>query len=711
MESTEEFYEELSQDLRTTAEADGIYTEDAFFDSVTDWLIDAGELDEAERSFFWRKSTGIRVDGYCGDPNDSVLATQAETANLGLIVLDYSQDTAVTTLGKNEMEADFRRLRKFLEQSLTSKLRDNLDPSDPGFQLADLISTRWEKVAKVNLYLLTNKQLSSRIDGKESSSLDGRDVIYNVWDLTRLKRLVESGRAREPLQIDFHDLPSGPIPALLASSSRKQRVYLAAIPGLDLAKIYDRWGNRLLEANVRVFLQNRSSVNKGIKRTLDDEPQLFFSFNNGITATAEGIETEQTERGLLITSLENLQIVNGGQTTASVYAAYKRKADLDKVFVQMKLCIVSPDEAKDLVPRISQYANSQNKVSAADFFANHPFHVRIAELSQRTFGPAQEGSFNQTKWYYERARGSYRDAQAYLTATERKKFKAEYPTSQSFSKTDLAKYLMVWTDEGYYVNRGAQKNFARFASLIADSWDKDESQFNDYYFKCLIAKKIIFDKTRKIVQGRPWYESGGYLSQHTVLAIGALSSAVRKMKRKVDFMEVWNLQDVPYPLARALEQSADAAHTVLMSPATGYRNISEWAKQKKCWDNLGTLSIDWDQAWLQSLKNPDEEREVVRQSSKEQREVNGIQDQTTVLTAGPEFWQRVLKWCEREDEATPKERSILEVATKMPHQLPTEKQSKKLVELLRRLQHDGCPYKLPASETAARTSRPRRGRR
>lgn len=576
MPTPEEFYEELFQDIKTTADAYGIYLEDAFFDIVTDQLIDAGEFDEVERAFFRPAQGGIRVDGYCGDPLESAIAQEAGQGTLGLIALDFNQDTDLTTLTNTDMEADFRRLEKFLTQSLNARFRNSLEPTDPGFGLADLINTRWEKISRVRLYLLTNKKLSARVEGKKASSIDGREIVYNVWDITRFGNLVSSGRERERLIIDFNKLPGGSLRALLASKPNdRNQVYLAAVPGLDLAYIYDRWGTRLLEQNVRVFLQARSNVNKGIKRTLENEPEFFFSFNNGITATAEAITTEITDEGLVITGLENLQIVNGGQTTASVYAAFKAKHDLSRVYVQMKLSIVSPEAAKELVPRISEYANSQNKVSAADFFANHPFHVRIEEFSRRILAPAKDDSFDLTKWFYERARGSYRDAQAYLTPAAKRKFAKEYPKAQSFTKTDLAKYLMVWTDKAYMVNRGAQKNFAEFAKDVADAWEKNDQQFSEVYFKYLIAKKIIFDLAGKVVQSRDWYEAGGYRSQHVVLAVGALANAARTLGKSVDFLSIWNRQAVTPAFERALGQAADAAHDVLMQPGEGYRNISE----------------------------------------------------------------------------------------------------------------------------------------
>lgn len=703
MPTPEEFYEELFQDIKTTADAYGIYLEDAFFDIVTDQLIDAGEFDEAERAFFRPAQGGIRVDGYCGDPLESAIAQEAGQGTLGLIALDFNQDTDLTTLTNTDMEADFRRLEKFLTQSLNARFRNSLEPTDPGFGLADLINTRWEKISRVRLYLLTNKKLSARVEGKKASSIDGREIVYNVWDITRFGNLVSSGREREPLIIDFNELPGGSLRALLASMPNdRYQVYLAAVPGLDLAYIYDRWGTRLLEQNVRVFLQARSNVNKGIKRTLENEPELFFSFNNGITATAEAITTEITDEGLVITGLENLQIVNGGQTTASVYAAFKAKHDLSRVYVQMKLSIVSPGAAKELVPRISEYANSQNKVSAADFFANHPFHVRIEEFSRRILAPAKDDSFDLTKWFYERARGSYRDAQAYLTPAAKRKFAKEYPKAQSFTKTDLAKYLMVWTDKAYMVNRGAQKNFAEFAKDVADAWEKNDQQFSEVYFKYLIAKKIIFDLAGIVVQSRDWYEAGGYRSQHVVLAVGALANAARTLGKSVDFLSIWNRQAVTPAFERALGQAADAAHDVLMQPGEGYRNISEWAKQPKCWNALKQKNVYWDEGWISELISLEEEREIKSEGVKDQKELNGIEAQSIVVEAGAQFWQNVLEWCKKEGEATDKERGILQYAASMPNKLPSDKQSIILVNLMARLRKNGCPYRLKSRRRRSR---------
>ena len=365
---------------------------------------------------------GIRVDGYGGDPNDS-------DGVLSLIVSEFNQDGEIATLTRTDMNSIFRRLLNFLRRSLDSEFRNNMEESTPAFGLTDLISARWSSMSRVRMILISNRVLSSRVDGLEAGELNGMPITYSVWDLGRVHRYDVSGQEREDIVVELSE-SGGPLTLLPAHMDLADyESYLAVVPGSQLARIYDRWGSRLLEQNVRVFLQARGKVNQGIRNTIQNSPEMFFAYNNGITATAESVETEDSPRGgLLLKSMRNFQIVNGGQTTASVHAALRNKdVDLERVFVQMKLSIVEPSMAQEVVPKISEYANSQNRVNAADFFSNHPFHVRMEGFSRRLYAPSKDGSFRESKWFYERARGQYLDARGHLTRAERRKFDLEYP--------------------------------------------------------------------------------------------------------------------------------------------------------------------------------------------------------------------------------------------------------------------------------------------
>ena len=453
-----EYHEQLFQDIHGLADADGRFVEDAFFQVLTDSLIDAGEIDTADRVHH-AAPRGIRVDGYGGDPagSDGVLS---------LIISNFSQTQQIATLTATDMNATFRRLSNFLERSLDEAFRDSLEESAPAFGLADLIAARWPSISKVRMFLITNRELSARVDSREAGEFRGVPVTYSVWDLGRLHRYVTSGHEREDYTVYLEEF-GGPLLALPAHMEHADyESYLAVFPGRQLAKIYDRWGARLLEQNVRVFLQARVKVNRGIRNTIANNPEMFFAYNNGITATAESLETVQSPHGLLLTGMRNFQIVNGGQTTASIHAALRNKdADLDRVFVQMKLSVVDPDRATEVVPKISEYANSQNRVSASDFFSNHPFHVRMEEFSRRLYAPSKDGSFRESKWFYERARGQYQDERARRTQAGQEEVRSRIPEKAALQQDGYGQVPERVACEAGDRQQGGTEEFRRFCAL------------------------------------------------------------------------------------------------------------------------------------------------------------------------------------------------------------------------------------------------------
>jgi hypothetical protein len=677
----EEFHRDFFQDVITMAEADGNYAEDEFFDQFCEHLVEAGELETADRALYQR--TGIRVDGYAGDP----ISTQGV---LSLIISDFSQSVELQKFNASDMDAIFKRLTSFLEKALDPKFRNALEESDPAFGLADMIATRWPTISKVRLFLISNRLLSARVDGREAGELQGVPVTYSVWDVERLRRFATSGAAREEIEIDLERDFGGPL-ALLPAHMKDAgyEAYLIVVPGAQLAAIYDRWGARLLEQNVRVFLQARGNVNKGIRNTIENDPTMFFAYNNGVTATAEAVQTKSEGGQLLLTGLRNFQIVNGGQTTASIHAASRRKTDLSKIFVQMKLSIVEPERAIDVVPKISEFANSQNKVNAADFFANHPFHVRMEGFSRRVYAPSPDGSFRQSKWFYERARGQYQDGRGLLSDAQRKKFDLEYPKSQLFSKTDLAKFLNPWRGLPHIVSAGSQKNFARFAFDIGREWTKQPDAFNETYYRDAIAKAIVFRETEALVSAQSWYQGGGLRSRVVPYAIAKLANDAEKHGRFVDFEAIWRSQTLSEDLKNVMAVAAEAVHGVIAG--SGVANPLEWAKNQACWNRAQSLEIAWPKDWLELLITGDEQRESKRSGVKDQKMLNGIEAQSIVVNAGAALWLELLNWGMRRRLLSPTEVGVLEVAVAMPARIPTERQSSKIIEALRKLQGEGCP--------------------
>lgn len=685
MSELHEYQQNLMADIRREADASGVLMVEAFFDRMSERLTEAGELEVTHRAFYQSGEGGrrLRIDGYAGDPRDS-------EGVLGLIVCDFVDSDEVQTFGKGDVPPILNPLIRFLKNARAADFRDALNEVSPAFQVSDLIITTWSKVTKVKLILISNRQYIGRDDAVKLQELDDVPVTWSVWDLARFERFDRSGQAREDMVIDFANDFGAPLPAIKASQTGAAlESYLVIVPGEQLAAIYDRWGARLLEANVRSFLQARAKTNKGIQKTVREEPELFFPYNNGLSATADDVGCVRTEDGLAIASISNLQIVNGAQTTGSIHAGLKTaKEQLRQVFVQMKLTVVPPDRSEDIVPKISEYANTQNKVNAADFFSNHPFHIRIEQFSRDIIFTARAGERHDSKWFYERSRGQFINARSRLTSAQLKKFDLEFPKAQLFSKTDLAKFEYSASGHPHIVSRGAQKNFAEFAKEIGEAWTKNETKYDELWYRRLVAKAIIFRKLEAEVPKQAWYQ-GGYRANIVTYAMAKVFHDANGEKQVLDLDTVWRRQAVQEILQRALLQAAAEANEVITHPPAGIRNMSEWAKQQACWNALKSRKLDYGAAFDSCLILAENARAIERDQRQKTREVDGISAQSEVVNRGSEFWRDILERGVASRKLTPKDQQILRVCASMPRQLPSELQSKHAINVLERLAEQG----------------------
>ena len=682
-----EFADALRQDVLAEADADHQFREDVFFEKACAYLVEAGDLDTADRASYWNPTRGIRVDGSGGDPIDLA-------GVLSLIGLDFNANPRTGRLIGSEMDAIFKRMERFVTHALDNRWRNALEETSPAFGLADMIAHRWPKISKLRLVLVSNRELSERVDGRSAGTLEGKHVTYSVWDLRRLHRSDASGDL-EVMEIDLVNDFGGAIAVLPAQHiTGVHESYLSVIPGSVLSEIYDRWGSRLLEQNVRVFLQARSKVNRGIRGTLIREPTMFFAYNNGITATAQQVDVSNERGRLALRRMTNFQIVNGGQTTASIHSAMRKGEDLSHIFVQMKLSVVDSDQATEIVPKISEYANSQNRVMASDFFANHPFHIRVENFSRRLYAPSPDGTFQDSKWFYERARGKYADARAHKTAAERRKFDIEYPRKQKFTKTDLAKFLNVWDGRPHEVSQGAQKNFATFARRIGKKWKKSSDDFNETWYRETIAKAIAFRATERIVSSQPWYE-GGFRANIVAYTISRISHRVKNIGRSVDFEAIWRRQAPDPVFERTVAVVAEQVNHVLTNPLEGMRNVTEWAKKEICWKHAREIPVQWPARLNNVLISGEDRRSAALGARREQRALNGMEAQIAVVNAGGDFWAEVLAWGQGQKVLSPTEIGILTVAADVPRRTPTDKQSLIVLRALDKLHSKGFQRELP----------------
>ena len=675
-----EYYKEFMQDIYARSGTEQNFTEAIFTEQMCDFLVDQANIQNFTYSGYKNSPRGIRVDAW--DFNE-------DSEDLYLFITDFRHNNELEILSNTEVHRNFRRLEKFFKESLEINFHFSLEESSPGYELAREIYelNQLKKVSSIHFFLLTNAQLSKRVIEFNKHVFENLNCTYAIWDISRLFRLELSGKAREDIIIDFQEFVSDGIPCLPAfTGSNEFESYLLVMPGEILADLYDRYDERLLEQNVRTFLQFRGNVNKGIRNTIQNEPEMFFAYNNGLSTTAESVHTDSSRTRIF--SVKNLQIVNGGQTTASIFTAKKKnRADLSKVYVQIKLTIIHPDKVELVVPRISEYANTQNKVSAADFFSNHPFHLRIEEFSRRLWAPSPQGSLRESHWFYERARGQYTNALANLTPSKKNEFLSKNPRSQMFTKTDLAKFEFSLDKLPHIVSMGAQKNFAKFASEIGQKWESNERQFNELYFQTIIAKAILFRFLDKNIMKQSWY--GGYKANIVTYSLSKFADMISKTGKILNYEQIWKDQKLLPSVQDQLLTIAELVNNHIQDTPSGITNVTEWCKKELCWKRLQEKTILLNQEVEINLIGNDEIKSQKTDAEKIQKIDNGIITQKYVIGRGSNYWKQLAKFGLEESLLSQKEMSILEVACSIPNKIPSEKQSLIIVDVEEKLKKEG----------------------
>lgn len=301
----------------------------------------------------------------------------------------------------------------------------------------------------------------------EDQNIGNIIIKYDVWDIERVCQCIYQKRIHKDTVIQFKDKYKYNLKMIKAEPENDiYDCYIGVIPGYYLASIYRDEGQKLIEKNVRSFLQATGKINKGIRDTIKNEPEMFMAYNNGISTIAEDIEIDKEESNdkiITINSLTNWQIVNGGQTTASIYNALQSGLSLDTVNVQMKLTVIKDiQKSTEIISNISRYANSQNKINMSDFSANEDYHIEMERLSRKIFVPVEKGKAT-NRWFYERARGQYLvELNRQLTSSMKRQFKEMNPKKQCISKTVAAKCQMAWMKYPYIVSKGLETNFVVF---------------------------------------------------------------------------------------------------------------------------------------------------------------------------------------------------------------------------------------------------------
>jgi AIPR protein. len=682
-----DYRKDYIETVRSLAVMESEFEEIAFVHLSADRLMEAEELDNFEHCYYegnGKKNRKLMIHGYSFDDVEG---------SVKLVISSYSGREELRTLTQTELGKVFDRIKAFTEEAIAGVLHLRVDESSPCYGLAYQLYKRQNDIRRFKFYLVTDNILSNRVKDIAEDQIINKPVEYNVWDISRFHRVFESQIGKDPLYVDFLQYGNSNVLCLEAGQKHGEyTAYLCVIPGEVLAKVYDRFGSRLLEGNVRSFLSVKGNVNKGIRNTVINEPEMFFAYNNGISATATEAEFRKTELGLQLVSTTNLQIVNGGQTTASLLMAkLKDKRELSNIYVQMKLSVVTPETANNVIPMIARYANSQNQISEADFFSNHPFHVRIEGLSRRLWAPAELGAQYETHWFYERARGQYLNEQSKMTSAEQKKFLLQNPRNKLITKTDLGKYYFSWKGFPYLVSLGPQKNFRHFAQLISKQWDESDLEYNEDFFRNSVTYAILFKRTEALISEQPWYRNS-YRPNFVTYTVALLAHMIDKNYEgmSLDLRAIWNRQALSDILVQQLVIVSKAAHDVIIKPELGIQIIPEWCKKELCWERVKEANVVIVEGFEESLISVSEIKKNAKNSKVQQKVDNGIEAQMKIFGLGVDYWNNLKNFAQQKRLVTNDEERLINLAVKMSNGvMPSDKQSLRLLGISERMTREG----------------------
>lgn len=645
MTDIKKYYQQLCQEItsRQLANEEGDSQEQTFTRFFLDLLSEAGETENTtvaydEKDFGTKKTH--KINGYA-------ISDNYETVDLFITI--YRPEEEIPIIYKKDIDQAVTRITNFFRKATYNNYEDDVAESSPIFEFAHTLGSYQElkdNLVRVNAFILTNGEYKGEIP--QSTSLNGNKIFYRILDINYLFQVSEASHV--PIEIDF-DEEKAMVPCLPASTDNEEyQAYVAIIPGTCLASLYERFGSRLLEQNVRSFLQFNGKINKGIRETIKTEPHMFFAYNNGLAATADHIELD--ESGHFISRINNLQIVNGGQTTASIYYTQKKdKADISRIYVQMKISVIKKQEQfSEIVSRISKYANTQNKVNDADFTANNQALIEFEKLSRYILTPMSSDSPLQTFWFFERARGQYKTLRQKegFTKSRQDAFDKKYPKGQVLTKTDIAKYLNAYEEvyEGkklvigpHIVARGNEKNYARF---INNNLPENLKKINNVFFEDTIAKAILFKTADKRYGTKASTVHIGELKNVTVPYTIALLTRITD--GKLDLYKIWKAQQLSPALSDFIFDLMIQVNEFIIKNSVGSHYI-EWAKKEECWDMVKGHTFAYDLAHIKD--------DLIDSSNPPARRVTGEDlsgnctyehEMGIIRSIPPSLWNKIADW-------------------------------------------------------------------
>ena len=697
-----EFRIQFMEQLRFDAEHEGTEPESQFISKALDLLEEIGEVSDPMPMSIEMKGRRGRImafDAYAYDEADGALI---------MIASDFINEIDNTpTLTNTRIDELFLHMRNFIEESVEGDVSAYCDDSDPAINIAKEIKTKVGKsmlateILRFKFIILSNAVLSRQVKNVSREEFLERPVELNIWTIERFHQTY-STNSSEIIEIETKDFGCDGIQYLKADIGEDANydAYLGIVPGEFLANIYCKYGSKLLQGNIRAFLSVRGKVNKGIRETIIKNPENFFTYNNGIAVVARTIGFSEDKSKIIY--LKDPQIINGGQTTASLANAKIKKevkdGGMNNLFVPMKLTVLNVDDDmseedidryNSITKTISQCANSQNAVSEADFFSNHPFHVLMEQLSRKKMAPPVNGNPYQTIWFYERSRGKWEQEQMQLSPAARSKFCEKHPKNQVIKKEKLAKCLNAFAMNPHEVCQSSAINFSHFAKTINNLYETSKESINEVFFSKCVCSVIIFDSLDRRINKADWYPTGGNKAQIIPYAIAKMMSMIPK-DLDLDWKLIWQKQEMYPALEKELMNLAHIIHEFFEKEAQGGL-VRSLARRADTWNKCKNLPLSLSEEFRSTLIPKYEMKQEEAAAKKERKFRQAIDISVEVFKLGAEYWKSVYNDLSKENILSYGDvafiGSIAEYIKR--NSLPSAAQCKRLIKIVEKAEDKG----------------------
>ena len=542
-------------------------------------LVETGDA-ESEYTYTGNRIFSGIPDAFVFDDDTKTLRLCLLVGRLGLVSLPSISESEVSK-AREQLIYKLNRIARG-DESINEQNLESLG------QFVYEFSKSWRDLTTIEVKVVVLGKIADsenqiREQVFKSEGLKNIEIKTQVFDIPDLQTRRELTNKSGSLSLNVLEFLGGPLQCLKVSgSSSEVNTYLAIFPGEALAEIYGRYRARVLQKNLRNYLQATGKVNKGILKTLQEKPERFLAYNNGLTITASSIQLNAAGN---IVVLEDFQIVNGGQTTASLdYAKRYLGVSLEKVSVQAKINVIDVKKYPTFIDDVSNFANSQNKVKASDFASRDAFQESLGKLMRDTNGLLcewQNGDLNY--WYYEAFRGGYLAEKFSLTGRARQEFEATFPKSQVIDKIELAKVENAWDGYPHFVCRGADMNFAEW---IKRTKPYSRPQPNVEYCRELIAKAILFRSFAELVKSQNY---PAFRSQILAISYSYFQYSLEKKGREINLSKIWELGVVQEELGEIILGVVRWTKLVLTTKSGEY-DPAQWAKKSLAWDKIKSIA-------------------------------------------------------------------------------------------------------------------------